>query len=260
MKLRVIFLLALSSLLNGCGCTQVDEGSRGIETYFGKMVGEPLAPGLHWYNPITTSIVEMDVREQVLKETTEVFTRDTQKVNVTYALTFYPQVDKIGFLYSQFGLNWYQKVIPQVVLGGLKDAIGKYIADDLVGKREESKLAAQKEITEALLSRAVIVTRLDIVNLDFDDGYEKAVEEKVVAIQKAQEAKNKTVQVEEEAKQKLKAAEADAEAMRIKSQALSQNQNLVSYELVQKWNGVLPTTVAGGSIPLLNVDKLMTTK
>jgi regulator of protease activity HflC (stomatin/prohibitin superfamily) len=261
MNLKSVGLvLSLAMGLTGCGCTQVNEGNRGIKTNFGKMEGEPLSPGLHWYNPMTEGIIEMDVREQVIKEATDVFTRDTQKVSVTYAVSFYPQVDKIGYLYSQFGTDWHQKVIPQVVLGGLKDAIGKYIADDLVGKREESKLAAQKEITDALASRAVVVTRLDIINLDFDDGYEKAVEEKVVAIQKAQEAKNKTVQVEEEAKQKLKAAEADAESMRIKSQALSQNQNLVNYELVQKWNGVLPTTVMGGSIPLLNVDKLMSGK
>jgi regulator of protease activity HflC (stomatin/prohibitin superfamily) len=224
------------------------------------MIGEPLAPGLHWYTPIKGGILDLEIREQVFTETTEVFTRDTQKVLVTYAITYYPTVDKIGYLYTQFGSDWAKKIIPQVVLGGLKDAIGKYIADDLVGKREETKMAAQKEITDALAARFVVVTRLDLVNLAFDAEYEKAVERKVIAIQKAQESKNKTVQVEEEAKQKVTAAEADATAMRIKSQALSQNQNLVNYELVQKWNGVLPTTVMGGTIPLLNVDKLMSGK
>lgn len=35
--------------------------------------------------------------------------------------------------------------------------------------------------------------------------------------------------------------------MRIKSEALSKNQNLVSYEAVLKWNGELPKIMMGGS-------------
>ena len=52
------------------------------------------------------------------------------------------------------------------------------------------------------------------MNLDFDDAYEKAVEAKVVAIQRAAEAKNETVQIEEQAKQTVKTAQAEAEAGR----------------------------------------------
>ena len=41
--------------------------------------------------------------------------------------------------------------------------------------------------------------------------------------------------------------------MKIRSQALSQNQGLVAYEAVQKWNGQMPMIVGGGQGQILNI-------
>lgn len=252
MKYLALVLLVLS--LSGCGFEVVDTGYRGVETRFGKVVGEPLDEGLHFYNPFTSDIVEVEVREQKLEDETECFTSDTQTAKVKYAVTYYPNKLKVHTLYQQFGRDYATKIIQQVVLGSIKDSVGKYIADDLVKSREAVKVAAQKEMTEALATRDIVVTRLDFVNLDFDDAYERAVESKVVAIQKAAEAKNKTVEVEEKAKQTVLAAKAEAESMRIKSQALAENKGLVQFEAVQRWDGKLPVNMYGAApIPFLNL-------
>lgn len=251
---KVVLGLAALLWLSGCGCTQVDEGFRGVKQVWGKVEGEPLSPGLYFYNPFSSGIRELDVREMKLEAKTACFTADTQRVDVDYAVTYFPEPTKIGALYSQFGEDWYEKVVPQVIAGALKDAVGRYRADDLVSKREEVRGTAQTEITDGLKPRHVTVTKLDLTNLDFDDQYEKAVEEKVVAIQDAAKAKNKTVQIEEEAKQKVASAKAEAEAMRIKTQALAQSKSLVEYEIAQKWDGKLPQYMFGNSMPLLNLE------
>ena len=63
-------------------------------------------------------------------------------------------------------------------------------------------------------------------------------------------------EIEEQAKQKVMAAEAEAKSMAIRSEALSKNQNLVAYEAVQKWNGVLPVNIYGSApIPFINAVK-----
>lgn len=241
-------------LLTGCGFEVVDTGRRGIEVTFGKVVGEPLPEGLHFYNPLTSDIVEIDVREQKLEGETECFTRDTQTVKIKFAMTYYPKKESVHQLYQQFGRDYADKIVGQVVLGSVKDAVGQYIADELVQSREKVKAVAQQELTTNLASRGITVTRLDFVNLDFDEAYEKAVEAKVVAIQKAAEAKNKTVEVEENAKQTILSAKADAESMRIKSQALAQNKGLVEFEAVKKWDGVLPVNMYGSApVPFLNL-------
>lgn len=244
-------LLAAAITLTGCtGCEQVDTGYRGIETRFGEIQGEPLPEGLHFYNPVTSSIREMSVREEKLESKTECFTRDTQRVDIAYALTFYPDPGAIHKIYRQFGEKWPEKIIAPALLGAIKDTVGRYIADDLVGKRDEARAAAFEEVRKLLETRSVFATRLDFTNLDFDDAYEKAVEAKVVAVQKAAEARNKTVEIEERAKQQVIEAKAEAESMTIRSEALSKNKGLVEWEAVQalkKWNGEPPQVLSIGS-------------
>ncbi len=223
----------------------------------GAVEGEPKTEGLHFFNPITKSMVEIDVREQKVDGQTTAFTRDTQNVEITYSITYYPDPTKIGQIYKQFGRDWDDKIVGQVVLGSMKDAVGQYVADDLVAKREVAKAAAQKEITDALADRGVIVTRIDFTNLDFSPAYEKAVEEKVEAIQHAQKAKNRTVEVEEQAKQTVLSAKASAEAMKIQTEALKQSKALVEYEAVKKWDGALPQYIfGGGAVPFIDIARL----
>lgn len=258
--MKKFFLLLLVPFLTACGIEQVDEGYRGIETNWGKVVGQPLHPGLYFYNPISTGIFEMDVREQKIRETTESFTLDNQKAHVTYVLTFRPKPEVVGDLYTTAGTRWSEMLIPQVVLGALKDSIGKVRADDLVGKREEVTKIASGKIGEALASRGVIVTRLDFVNLNFEAEYEKAVEAKVTAIQQAAAEKNRTVQIEEQAKQKVKTAEAEAQAMRIQTEALRQSAALVEYERVKKWKGDVPQVLlmgGSGATPIIDMSGLV---
>lgn len=255
--MKNLCLLLMLSIFCSCGVEQVDEGFRGIKTVWGKVESEPLSPDLYFYNPVSSSIFEIEVREQKIEIETQAFTSDTQTVTVTLAITYFPEPANIGAIYSQFGKNWDEKIVMPAVIGSLKDSIGLFRADDLVSKREQVKNKAFSEIKETLLTRSINVTRLDITNLDFEDAYEKAVEAKVTAVQRAQEAKNKTVEVEEQSKQTILRAKAEAESMRIRSQALSQNKSLVEYEAVQKWNGVLPQYIlGGGAMPFINMNTL----
>lgn len=99
-----------------------------------------------------------------------------------------------------------------------------------------------------------MISQLNFVNLDFDDAYEKAVEDKSVALQTALKAKNESVKIQEEANQKVMTAKAEAEAMKIKNEALSKNPALIQYEIATKWDGKLPQYMLGGAVPLLNLD------
>lgn len=250
---RVLILMTL--VLNSCGCEIIDTGSRGIKTTYGEIQGEPLPEGLHMYNPITSSIKEISVREEKIEGKESCFTRDTQKVDVSYAVTFYPDPLKIHLIWKQYGDEWEKKIIAPAIMSSLKDKVGQIIADDLVSKREEARNKIFEELRDNLKGRDVFVTRIDLTNLDFDDQYEHAVEAKVVAVQKAAEAKNKTVEVQEQANQKIISAKAEANSMQIRSQALQQNKGLVEYEAVQKWDGKLPQYMMGNSVPFINVNK-----
>jgi regulator of protease activity HflC (stomatin/prohibitin superfamily) len=256
---QTALMILISITLSGCiGCEQVDEGYRGIKSEFGKVVEEPKNPGLHWYNPFTSSIDEIDVRERKMEGTTSAFTSDTQGVQINYAVTYYPDPIKIGDIFKQFGEHFETRMaLDKAIESAIKDTTGRVKADDLVKSRETVRKDAEKELKDSFIHRGVIVTKLELANLDFDDAYEAAVEAKVVAVQKAAEAKNVTVRIEEEARQTVMTAKAESESMRIKSQALAQNKGLIEFEIAKKWDGKLPEIMMGSSsIPMINLDSL----
>lgn len=253
--------LLLVSLLLTSACTQVDAGYRGIKLVWGEVQEKPLPEGVYFYAPWSTTIEKMNVREIKLSEQTECFTRDNQSANVTYSVNFYPDPSKMSVIYKQFGMDWQEKIVHQRVLGALKDSVSKYVADEIVGKRDEVRTRAEKELKDYLISRDVIVTTLDLTNISFSNAYQQAVEAKSVAIQEALRVKNQTVQVEEQSKQSIIQAKAAAEAMRIKADAIAQNQKLIDWEKLQveraaieKWNGSVPSYMAGSQTPFIKLD------
>lgn len=251
-----LFLLVLSvSFLSGCA-EIVDTGHRGIKTNYGKVVSESLEEGFYFYNPFSSSIVEMDVRLRRMEKKANTYTKDVQQANITYVANYYLQKDRVHIMYQDVGVRWEEVLIPQAVEGALKAVIGKWDAVDLIGNRDKATREAESAVQAVLKDKGVVLSRLELVNIDYLPEFEKAVEAKVVAIQRAAESVNRTKQVEEEAKQKVVAAKAEAESMRIRANALTQNKALVEYEAVQKWDGHMPQyMLGGGAMPFINLNK-----
>jgi len=89
MKKSNLFLAMFCVLfLVGCGVEVVDTGHRGVKTRFGKVIGDSLPEGLYFYNPITTTISEMDTRVQKWSAKTEAYTNDVQQVEVSFTVNF----------------------------------------------------------------------------------------------------------------------------------------------------------------------------
>lgn len=251
---KQLAILLLGTSLSACGFEVVDTGYRGVEINLGKVQGESLEEGLYFYNPLTSNIIEMDVRTQKKELSTAVYTKDVQQAKLTGTVNYNLDKKTVHKIYQEVGKNWDDVLVHQVVEGSIKNIIGKWDAVDLVANRDTATIAIKEAIVKGLNSRGVTVTHFEIRNIDFADKFEDAVEAKVVAIQRASESENKTKQIEEEAKQKLIAAKAEAESMRIRANALTQNKSLVEYEAVKKWNGILPNYMLGSSTPFIQLD------
>ncbi|MCE9566387.1 MAG: hypothetical protein K8U57_30555 [Planctomycetes bacterium] len=250
-------LIGMMLSLQGClGVSIVDTGHRGIETRFGKVAGESLPEGIYFYNPFSSSIVELDVRTQKWEFDAETYTRDIQQAKLHVTINYNLEKEHANEMYQNVGREWAEKLIPQTAQGTLKTVIGKWDAVDLIGNRGKAQQEIQETIAAVLATKGVVVTRVEVSNIDYTKEFEGAVEAKVRAIQEAEQAKNKTVQVQEEAKQTLIKAETEAKSMQIRAQALTQNAALVQWEAVQKWDGKLPVYMLGSnSTPFINVPQ-----
>ena len=245
--------VVLIGAVTGFGIKVIDTGNRGVKTRFGKVVGESLDEGLYFYNPITTKIQELEVRVLKVSGETQTYTKDVQQANIRFAINFSLDKAHVHDVYQTLGLDWQNRVLPQVIEGSLKATIGKWDAVDLIGNREKATVEAEQAIREGLKDKFIIVNRFEMTNISYENAFEQAVERKVIAIQNASQAKNKTIQIEEEAKQQVISAKAEAESMAIRARALSQNKSLVEYEAVQKWDGKLPQYMMGNSVPFINM-------
>jgi prohibitin 2 len=250
--IAVIAVLVVS--VAGCGIKVVDTGQRGIKTRFGEVVSESLPEGLYFFNPLTSAIVEMDTRVQRVDAETDTYTRDVQQAAIKYTLNYRLQQNAAHHMYRDIGRDWEQKLIPQVVLGTLKEVVGVWDAVDLISNRDKAANTAFESIRENLAERNVEVSRFEITDISYTREFENSVEQKVIAQQKAIEEQNRTKQIEEQARQKVLSAEAEAKSMQIRAEALEQNAKLVEWEAVQKWNGVLPQyMLGGGTTPFINL-------
>jgi prohibitin 2 len=253
--LAIAVVLVVIASVAGCGIKVVDTGHRGIETRFGKVVSESLPEGIYFYNPLTSTIVEMDTRIQRQDGETDTYTRDVQQAAIKYTLNYRLQQNAAHTMYQDIGREWEQRLIPQVVLGTLKEVVGKWDAVDLIANRDKAGQTAFEAIRTNLGERNIEVSRFEITDIAYTHEFENSVELKVIAQQKAIEEQNRTKQIEEQARQKVLSAEAEAKSMQIRAEALEKNAKLVEWEAVQKWNGVLPQYMLGnGTMPFLNLQ------
>lgn len=246
------YIMALSALSLGA-CSQIDTGHKGVVVNYGKVTGTS-DEGLVWYNPLTSDVVQIDLRQLKWESDTASYTKDVQQANIKFALTYRINPAKVVEVYRTVGADWAGTLIPQVVEQTVKEVMGRSDAvADAINNRSQVQQNILTLLRQRLAARSVIVEGFEIRNIDFSDDFEKAVERKQIAVQDAETAQNKTVEVQEQAKQRVIAAEADAKAMEIKTRALSGNAKLVEYEAVQKWDGVLPQQMMGNAVPFINV-------
>lgn len=276
-KLMIKFAaVALGAAIAGCG--QIDSGEAGFYTEWGEVTSSQcLEEGLHFYPAFGKDLVVYDIRNKIVKVKTPVFTRDVQSMDIEMTVTYNLNRDKVIALHKSTGKNYCDILIVPSVLGATKDALGKMEAGDIVASREKATESIASEIVRRLTPHGINVTLVNITNIDYSDAFEKAVEEKQVALQKSIKEKNETARLREVAEQQVVKAEADAKSKVLESEAeakailvkaeaeaksiqmrnaaLASSRALIEYETVKAWDGKLPVQMLGGApIPFLNLE------
>jgi prohibitin 2 len=251
---RIAAMLLLVVIIGSCSATVVDPGHRGVRITLGKVSPLPLEEGLHFKIPMLQQIRQLDIRTLRLAEETQSYTKDVQQADVTFTLTYSLEPSYAVEMYRTVGADWSEKLINQVILEELKRELGQHEAVTLIATRDQAARAIEAGAKSKLAAQHVLVTGLQITNIDYTKQFEDSVEAKVIAQQRAIEEQNRTVQIEQQAKQKVISAQVEAESMRIRATALESNLRLVEWEAVQKWDGKLPQYQLGGATPFINLS------
>jgi regulator of protease activity HflC (stomatin/prohibitin superfamily) len=248
----------------------IGPGKRGVIVQFGKVSDRIMGEGLNFKMPIRDNIVIINVQTETVQfdnkldkgdnsEKSSMFcaTKDLQDVQIAVIVNYHLDAGKVNKTYQQYGSTYQVNIIEPIIREVIKSQAALYTAEELVTKRAEFSDKVSVMLSEKIGSKDSVFERLNITNFQFSDSFSKAIEAKVTAEQNALAAKNKLEQVKFEADQRVAEAKGEAEAIKIQANAIQAQggKEYVSLKWVEKWNGALPTTVLGDSVPMINIVK-----
>ena len=220
----------------------IGAGEIGIVTRMGE-VNRVAESGLMVKIPFVESVIKMDTRIQKKEAKSSAVTKDLQDVESTLALNYSINKEVALNLYKEVGINYEANIIEPVLHESFKAGTAKYTAEGLITNRAEAKEEILVVVKERLSPYGITVADLNIVNLDFSQAFNQAIEEKAVAQQQVEKAKQELEKARIEAERKVAEAQAEAEAQRLQQQTLTDL--MVKKMWIEKWNGNLPSTMAG---------------
>lgn len=233
----------------------VPAGHRGVVLYFSAVSGRVLDEGIHLIIPFAETVRKIEVRTVKLDAQASAYSRDLQTVETEVALNYHVDPVAVNTLYQDVGLDYEGRIIQPAIQESIKEVSAKYTAQELIEQRAKVKDEIKVALSVRMAVRQLILDEFSITNFSFSDTYERAVEEKQVAQQSALKAENDLRRIQVEAEQRVAQARAEAEAIKIQAQAITQQggRDYVNLKAIEKWNGVLPVTMMGDSIPLVNL-------
>ena len=273
----VVGLVALT-VLGGSWYT-VGEGYRGVQLRNGAVVGTA-EPGLGFKMPVIDSVVDISVQSQARAyENVQTYSKDQQTASLMISVNYRLPADQVETIYGEYGgadgvvSRLLDRQVPQAV----KNVFGRFNAVTAINER--GRLV--NEVSMALMESVkgpIIIESVQIENIDFDDGYERAIAARMEAEVEVQKVKQNAerekitaeitvIKAEAAAESKLAEAKAVAEATRIqgeaeaaaikaKSEALKDNAGLIALIQAERWNGALPTTmIPDSTVPFMDVVK-----
>jgi regulator of protease activity HflC (stomatin/prohibitin superfamily) len=233
----------------------VGAGERGVRLRWGAVTGDVLGEGLYLRVPIMDRVEVMDVKIQKEQVEATAASRDLQSVATVVAANFRLKPDQAARVYQEVGVDYKERLVDPALQEAVKASTAKYTAEELITKREEVRESIKSHLKEKLESRGIDVDDFNIVNFEFSESFNVAIENKVTAEQSALAAKNKLEQIKFEADQRIAAARGTAEAIRIEADALKSNPQVLQLRAIEKWDGRLPA-VSGGATPFVNVSSI----
>ena len=272
--LLVILLLASS-------VTYVNPGYVGIVIHRagGGVDRQPLGPGLHGRNPLTTGIVEYPVFMQTLlltRSATEGTVRNDeinvnsvegQPLSLDVSMSFELNPASVPELYETFRTDIatiQHGYVKQAVRQALQEVVGHEAIADIIGpKKAEVVARAQRSLEQHLAPYGIEVKQFTLNELRAPDAVMQAINQKNVMQQQALTAQNELQKNQFQAqgdsikaagRAKAITAEAEAQAKANHLLAESITPTLVQYEMAKRWNGQMPQ-VTGGAMPMIQLPK-----
>jgi len=254
--------------------SQIQFGTVGMVTRFGRITGQIMHPGLNWKAPFVDRVIIYRTQEMVYMTEeqpgdadrrsgtyqdypTDTTTADGQQITVKYSVRFRIDPSKITQIADEIGNE--EQVVEKVVKFHTRilarNIPKEYEALDLyTGNILNVQIEFENQLRPLLADKGVILEAFGLRQIDFQDDYVQAIEQKQIEAEnvtternRAEQAKWRAQSAIEEAKGEAQAtienargnaekikllAEAEAESIKLKGESLKQYPEVIQLEFV----------------------------
>lgn len=224
-------------LLWGSLTVTIPSGHAGLTFYtFGQGVDPeetPMSSGFHFKAP-WNKVYEYEIRQTEQMEALEVLSSNLLKINMDMTVFTQPMLDKLGYLETERGRNYEEKVIRPAMRSVAREVIAKYLPEEFnTTKREMIQLEIKNRLSEKLAENYIQLNDVLIRNIQLPTTLEQAIERK---LQQEQESL--------EYEFRLEKAQKEADRLRIEAEGIRDFEEIVSKGLsdkLLKWKGIEAT-------------------
>jgi regulator of protease activity HflC (stomatin/prohibitin superfamily) len=263
-KLIIAGVCLLAALIVFFSATAVvPAGSTGVVTTFGAVSENVLQEGFNVVIPFVQQVNIISNKIQKQEVAADAVSKDLQSVGSTLAVNYRVGLNDSAKIYKNIGADYANIVLLPAVQESMKSVSAQYTAEELITKRNEVGTKIKEQLVLKVESYGIVIEQFNIMNFDFSEEFNAAIEAKQVAeqnlIKTKTEQEQKIVVANADAEQKQIAAEAEAKATRTKADAQAEankklsaslNANVIEYEKITKWDGKLP--YASGGSPIID--------
>ena len=224
--------------------TVINSGEVGIKVVMGKFENKPLNAGLHFFIPFVEQIVPVNTRVRLITYSNSnvnsigdgfssfegglkrnpairVLDKGGLTVNIDLAVQYRLRPESAPHTIEKWGTSWEEKIINSKVQEVVRDVIGRYSAEKLPEMRNEIAKAIETKIKQAidsLPSKPVILTSVELRNIDLPQKIKEQIERVQIAKQQVTIAQQMKEKAKQEALRKAEIAKGEAQKKRIEAQ------------------------------------------
>ena len=177
-------ILIVAALFTSCAV--VRPGQVGFKQRLGALKGNPIQPGLQWFNPFTSTIIRINTRTVELFTTLHLPTKEGLSVNTDISLLYHINPDSAKSVYVHFGTNYEEIMVLSNFRATAREVSARYYAKELYAtERDKVEKAILSELDLSIRKYGFIVDAVLLKDINLPDQMSKAIEDKVTAEQAA---------------------------------------------------------------------------
>lgn len=232
----------------------VSPGHTGVVVTLGKVSNSVLGEGLHFKIPFIQSVEQIDNRVLKTEVESNAASKDLQTISSKVSINYRVNRSASAEIYKNVGSDFTNVIVNPAMQECVKSITAKYTAEQLIANRAVVSTEMEEAISQKINPYGLSIEVFNIINFDFSEEFNKAIEAKQTAQQSALKAEQDLARIKVEAEQTVEKARAEAEAYKLKNEQITEK--VIMMEFINKWNGELPK-VASDTGALFDVSSYM---